>query len=63
LVYLLTIRRVGDFFALLISACSTVTAQKLTRGHKKGISQMAPRQTEITYLKAVLLWLQEYWNQ
>jgi hypothetical protein len=36
--------------------------QKSARSHEVGISQMARRQTEATYLKAILLWLEEYWT-
>jgi hypothetical protein len=56
--HLLTIGRIRKFFALLIFVCSTVAAQN-KRGTKP---KMARRQTETTYLKAVLFWLQEYWT-
>jgi hypothetical protein len=60
---LLTIRRVRDFFALLLSACSTVAVQKNQRGAThRDKPKMAQRQTETPYLKAVLFWLQEYWT-
>jgi hypothetical protein len=57
-------RRVRNFFALLLSACSTVVVQKKTSAepHTGTSQKMARRQTETTYLKAVLFWLQEYWT-
>ena len=52
----------SQILCLAYFVCSTVAAQNIRGATKWGLTKMARRQTETTYLKAVLFWLQEYWT-
>ncbi len=52
------------FFALLLCSLSGGYEAKRAHGARNGEkAKMARRQTEATYLEAILVWLQGYWTE